>query len=207
MENWVRKNHYEYFKNLDYPHFSLCANVDITEFYNFVKKNERSFFLSFLYVSSKAANDIKEFRYRIRDDKVIEHDSVSPSFTMMTSQDVFSFCTGEYVDNYSRFITSVTEKMDKVRNLVNIEDEPDRDDLLYITSIPWVSFTNITHPIQMNPVDSIPRISWGKYFTDREKISMPLSVQVHHGLMDGSHMGQYFTYIQEMLCNPQEYLK
>ncbi|MGK0468500.1 MAG: nitroreductase [Clostridium sp.] len=32
----------------------------------------------------------------------------------------------------------------------------------------------------MNPVDSIPRISWGKYFEESGKIKLPLSVQAHH---------------------------
>jgi chloramphenicol O-acetyltransferase type A len=90
---------------------------------------------------------------------------------------------------------------------VNLKDEPGRDDLLYITSIPWVSFTGITHPVHMNPVDSIPRISWGKYFEEYNKIKLPLSVQVHHALADGVHMGQYFNNLQEILNNPEKYLK
>ncbi|WP_428866904.1 CatA-like O-acetyltransferase [Clostridium sediminicola] len=52
----------------------------------------------------------------------------------------------------------------------------------------WVSFTSITHPIQMNPVHSVPRIAWGKYFEENGKIKLPLSVQVHHSLVDGIHV-------------------
>ena len=96
--------------------------------------------------------------------------------------------------------------MDKVRSLVNLKDEPGRDDLLFVTSIPWVSFTNITHPISMHPVDSIPRISWGKYFEENGKTKLPLSVQAHHALVDGIHTGRYFELIQDMLDNPQDYI-
>lgn len=206
IENWKRKDHFNYFKGLNYPHFNICGNLDITKFYRYIKENESPFFISFLYVSTKTANNIKEFRLRIREDKVVEHETVSPSFTVMTESEVFSFCTVKYIDEFRDFKTNTSKEIEKIKNNVIIEDELGRDDLLYITSIPWVSFTSITHPIQMNPVDSIPRISWGKYFEENGKIMMPLSVQVHHALADGLHVGQYFNLIQEILDNPERYL-
>ena len=206
IENWERKNHYTYFKQLDYPHFNICGNIDITEFYKFIKERDNPFFISFLYVSTKTANSIKEFRYRIREDMIIEHETISPSFTVMTPKEVFSFCTVKYIDKFNNFKIRASQEIERIKNNVSIEDEHGRDDLIYITSIPWVSFTNITHPIQMNPVDSIPRISWGKYFEENGKIKLPLSVQAHHALVDGVHIGQYFNTIQEILFNPEKYL-
>lgn len=206
IETWERRNHYNHFKGLDYPHFNICGNVDITQFYRFIKENKSSFFISFLYVSVKTANNIKEFRYRIRENKVVEHELVSPSFTMMTSKEVFSFCTAEFIDNYNEFVVNTSREIEIRKNLVNVEDEPGRDDLLYITSIPWISFTHINHPIHMSPVDSIPRISWGKFFEENGNIKLPLSVQAHHALVDGVHVGQYFNSIQEILRYPEKYL-
>ncbi len=202
IENWDRKAHFMYFKELDYPHFNICGNVDITEFIRYIKDRGDSFFLAFLYAAVKAANSIDEFRYRIREDKVVVHDIVSPSFTIMTAKEVFSFCTAGFIDDYADFYRQASEEMESSKNSVNIEDEPGRDDLLYITSIPWVSFTGITHPIHMKNVDSIPRISWGKYFEENGRVKLPLSVQAHHALVDGAHIGQYFNKLQELLDNP-----
>ncbi len=206
IENWNRKNHYNYFKQLDYPHFSICGNIDITIFYNYIKENDLPFFVSILYASTKAANDVKEFRYRIREDQVIEHKTVSPSFTVMTEGEVFSFCTSNFIEDFHQFKSNTIAEIENTKNNVRIEDEPGRDDLLYITCIPWISFTNLTHPISMNPVDSVPRIAWGKYFEDNGKIQLPLSVQAHHALVDGLHVGQYFQHFQEILDNPSKYL-
>lgn len=203
IENWNRKAHFNFFKEFYYPHYNVCGNVDITEFIRFVRDRGDSFFLALLYASVKAANSIEEFRYRIRQDKVVVHDIVSPSFTIMTSKEVFGFCTAGYVDDYNEFYMGASHEMEKSKNNVNMQDEPERDDLLYITSIPWVSFTSITHPIQMQPADSIPRISWGKYFEERGRLKLPLSVQAHHALVDGAHIGQYFIRIQELLDNPK----
>ena len=206
IENWNRKDHYNYFKQLNYPHFNICANLDITKFYRYIKDNEIPFFIAILFASTKTANSIKEFRFRIVGDKVLEHEVVSPSFTVMTDSEVFSFCTVKFFDRFNDFKTITSNEMEKAKTNANMEDEPGRDDLIYITSIPWVSFTNITHPIQMNPVDSIPRISWGKYFEENGKIKLPFSVQAHHALVDGIHIGQYFNTIQEILDNPVKYL-
>lgn len=206
IENWKRKDHYNYFRQLDYPHFNICGNLDITNFYRYIKENELPFFISVLYASTKTANNIREFRFRIREDKLIEHEVVSPSFTVMTDGEVFSFCAVKFMDKYNDFKSNTLREIEKIKNNVTIEDEPGRDDLLYITSIPWISFTNITHPIQMNPVDSIPRISWGKYFEENGKIKLPLSVQAHHALVDGIHVGQFFNTIQEILDNPIKHL-
>jgi len=159
-----------------------------------------------VYVATKAANDIKEFRYRIREDKVVEHESVNPAFTVMGEDEVFSFCKAKFINEFNGFKTSASKEIERIKNNILIEDEPGCDDLLYITSIPWVSFTSVAHPIQMSPVDSIPRIAWGKYFEENGKTKLPLSVQVHHALVDGLHVGQYFNTIQEILDNPSKYL-
>lgn len=202
INNWERKEHYNYFKSLDYPHFNICANIDITEFYKFVKKERLPFFLSFLYNVMKTANSIKEFRYRIRNNEVIEHELVHPAFTIMTTKGVFSFCSTRYNNNFEEFILDSRNEIEKSKKIINIGNEPESDNLIYTTSIPWVSFTGITHPISKNPVDSIPRIAWGKYFEEFGKVKLPLSVQVHHALADGSHVGQYFRLIEEILQSP-----
>jgi len=206
IDNWKRKDHYKFFKQFDYPHFSISGNVDITNYYKHIKENELPFFISMLYASTKAANGIKEFRQRIREDKVIEHEIINPSFTMMSEDELFSFCTVKFMDDFNEFKSNTLKEMEKTKTNIKIEDELDQDDLLFITSIPWISFTNLTHPINMNPVDSVPRVAWGKYFEENGKIKLPLSVQAHHAFIDGIHIGQYFNDFQEILDNPKKYL-
>ena len=206
IETWNRKNHYSYFKELDYPHFNVCGNVDITEFYRYIKEKEQPFFISILYVATKTANSIKEFRYRIREDKVVEHETVNPSFTVMGEDEIFGFCASKFMDEFNDFKINTSEKIEKTKNNISVEDKPGCDDVIYMTSMPWVSFTSVTHPTHMNPVDSIPRIAWGKYFEENGRIKLPLSVQVHHALVDGVHVGRYFNKIQEILDAPEKYL-
>lgn len=208
QEHWSRKDHFAYFNTFSYPHFNLCANVDITVFSRFLKENRLPFFASFLYVVSRAANEIPEFRYRIRGKQVVEHDAVTPSVTVLTQGDAFSYVAVPWKEEFRAFAADAKARTQAAKNGdACIEDEPGRDDLLYITSIPWVSFTSLTHPMQMNPVDSIPRISWGKCFPQGDRLLLPLSVQGHHALLDGLHVGQYFAWVQEWLDTPEKWVK
>src|SRR5690606_28011801 len=92
------------------------------------------------------------------------------------------------------------------RQQPTLEVEADRDDLLFTTSIPWVSFTSFAHPTHLHPADSIPRLAWGKRFEAGDALKMPLSVQGHHALMDGLHMGQYFERVQACRSEPEQSL-
>jgi len=67
--------------------------------------------------------------------------------------------------------------------------------------IPWISFTGLQHARKTDLEDTIPRFVFGKYFKEEKRLKMPLSVEVHHALVDGFHVGQLFKFLQEELDN------
>ena len=207
MESWPRRKHFEVFNGFDYPHFNVCADVEVTELKAAFKGVSASFTLGLTYALARAANSIPEFRYRIREGRVIEYDVVHPSITILLEDETFSFCTLKYVDDFPEFIQDSEKIVSRVKENPVLADEPGQDDLLYMTSIPWISFTGFMHPIHMHPVDSVPRIAWGKIFQKDSSLYMPLSVQGHHGLMDGLHAGRYFARVQELLDRPEAFVE
>jgi chloramphenicol O-acetyltransferase type A len=207
LKTYQRREHFEMFRTFDMPHFNMCANVDLTMFYHFIKQHGVSLNLAMVYVLTRAANDVPEFRYRIRSDKIVEHEIVHPSSTIMGENDVFSFCSMEYHENLQDFVERNSEKISSVQAHPRLLGEDGgRDDLLFMTAIPWVSFTSFIHPLKL-PVDSVPRFAWGKFFKDGDRLKMPLSVQGHHALMDGLNMGRYFEVVQEYFQQPEFVLK
>ena len=102
-ETWSRREHFELFSGYGYPHWGLCANVDMTAFYPFIKQNGYSLTIAIVYVVTRVSNAIPEFRYRIRDDKVIEHEVVNPGFTFLAEEDAFSFCFVNYTEKFLEF--------------------------------------------------------------------------------------------------------
>ena len=153
VETWPRREHFRVFSTCDYPHFSMCANVNLTTFYPALKQRGITFTIGIVYVLSRAANAIPEFRHRIRPGMVVEHERVHPSITILTKEDLFSFCTFDYHEDFSFFAPKAKEQMVYVKEHPTLEDEPGSDNLLFMTAIPWVSFTSFMHPLHLHPVE------------------------------------------------------
>jgi chloramphenicol O-acetyltransferase type A len=202
MQNWSRREHYELFSTYGYPHWGLCANVDISKFYMAVKEGGYSITIALVYVIARASNAIPEFRYRIRDDQVIEHEIVNPGFTFLVDNDAFSFCLVDYVEEFATFAKKTAEKIAYIKENPWVRQVLE-DDVLFMTAIPWVSFTSFLHPMRLQPEDSIPRFAWGKFFDEGGLLKMPLGMQGHHALLDGIHAGRFYTEIQAYLSNPE----
>ena len=205
LQSWSRREHFELFNTYGYPHWGICADVDLTSFYPAMKRGGYSFTISMVYLIAKASNAIPEFRYRIRDDKVVEHDVVNPGFTFLVKDDVFSFCIVDFIEDFATFVTKAVERIEYVKENPWVK-QPSDDNLLYMTAIPWVSFTSFLHPMRLQPEDSIPRFAWGKYYKDGDQLKMPLGVQGHHALLDGVHVGKFYLEIQKYLDEPYSIL-
>jgi chloramphenicol O-acetyltransferase type A len=206
VETWPRREHYRLYRQLNQPHFNMCANVDLTAFYQATKAQGIGFTVGLLYVLGRAANDIPAFRYRMRGEDVIEHETVHPSTTVLSDDGLFGFCPLHYSGDLRSFAARATESMSLAKQQPTLEFQPGRDDILFTTGIPWVSFTSFAHPTHLHPADCIPRMAWGKRFVDGDRLKMPLSVQGHHALMDGFHMGQYYERVEAYLAEPDQYL-
>ncbi|MFP4345259.1 MAG: CatA-like O-acetyltransferase [Anaerolineales bacterium] len=203
LDRWARRKHYELFKDFDRPHFNLCAQVDVTRLYAWCKEEGLSFFQAVLYATTRVANAIPEFRTRIRGDAVVEHEVVHPSVAVLGEGELFGFCAVEYEPDFEAFLAQVGPAIEAARTRLSLEDEAGRDDYLFMTVIPWVSFTSMEHPMHYHPADSVPRIAWGKFFAEGECLRMPLCVQGHHALMDGVHAGRYFEQLQALFDDPE----
>ena len=154
METWPRRDHFGFFNNFDDPHFNMCANMDISSFYSFLKPSGVSFTVGIIYLIARAANQIPEFRLRIHGDQVVEYEVVHPSCTILVDEDRFSFCNFKYFPILAEFAPQAVEKIAQVKQNPILDDEVDQDNVLYISAIPWVSFTSFTHPMHYSPVDS-----------------------------------------------------
>lgn len=197
LQTWPRRRHFDLFTHFDHPHFGLCANVDLTRFYPAVKRGGASVTLAIIHAITHTANAIPEFRTRIHGDEVVEHEVVNASFTVRMGEDLFSFCTVTYHEDFITFAKRGAEQITQAQAQPDLEYQPEQDDMLYMTAIPWVSFTSFMHPMQLHPADSIPRFAWGKFFQEGEQLKMPLGVQGHHALLDGFHVGKFYQLVQE----------
>src|ERR1044071_9753488 len=146
MQTWSRRNHFKVFSSFNHPHFNMCVNVDVTAFYPFVKRNGYSLTVSMVYIISRTSNAIPEFRQRIRGEQVVEHEIVNPRFSILIDQDLFSFCAVEYAEDFSEFARRAAKSISHLKAHPALEGNPEQYDVLYMSPIPWISFTSFTHP-------------------------------------------------------------
>jgi len=204
LETWERTDHYQFFKRMDYPHYNVCMNIEITNFLRMLESQRLPFYYAMIYAATLAINNTEAFRYRIRGEQVVLHQEVHPSFTdMSVGSDLFKFVTVNMENSLQKFVRIAADNAKRQKEHFVQADGEERDDLIYITCVPWVSFTSLSHTISFKKDDSVPRLAWGKYFRDGEKMLLPFSVQAHHSFVDGIHIGRYIDSLQHYLNQAQ----
>ena len=199
IEKWNRKTTFEFFRNFENPFFNLTAPVDATNLYQFCKKHKLSFALVSLFYSIKTANEIPEFRLRLVDEKLVQFDSIHATQTILNEDETFSFCYFELKDDVFEFNKAGKKAVEKYKKLKTFDVESERLDLIYYSVIPWISFTSFKNATRNDFSQTVPRIVFGKLFEENGKLKLPHSVEVHHSMMDGIHVGKYFNLLQQKL--------
>lgn len=199
IDTWERKTTYEFFIDFADPFFNITANLDVTRLYRFCKDNHLAFSLAALFLSLQTANEIREFRLRIKDERVVEFDRIEATQTILNDDETFSFCYFEMKDDIFEFARAGKLAREKYLKLKTFDVETERLDLIFCSALPWISFTSFKHASRGNNRLSVPRMVFGKHFEDRERRMMPLSVEVHHALVDGIHVGKFFNLFQEKI--------
>ena len=192
LTSWKRKTHFEFFRRSELPFYNVNTNVDISGLKEFAKTNALSLNSVLMYVTIRALNAIENFRYRLHGESVVLHDALHPSFAhIRDGDDLFSLITLDFVDDLPVFDKAVREAIANTTEYFNIEKLKLRDDFVFISPLPWFSFTGIDHTLSLKRDDGIPRISWGKFFESGGKRLLPFNIQVNHMFVDGIHVGQF----------------
>jgi chloramphenicol O-acetyltransferase type A len=207
-KKWKRKKHFEFFRKFRHPHFNICTDIDVTKTYQYTRQNKTSIFSAVLFAVMKTCNELEEFRYRIKGNRIKVNDTVHPGITLLLEDDIYTNCIIPYKKSFGEFLSEYHSAVTEAKKEISIgEGQKGRDDLIFISALPWISFTSVTNPMDGNPDDSIPRIIWGKHFRRNKKILIPFSVQVNHCLMDGVHVAKFFFKLTEFLKEPEMLFK
>ena len=209
LDKWKGKKHFLWFSKYEMPYYGFTSKIDCTNFYDFVKKNNLPFYITMLYVVTKALNRIEEFRLRIIDNELYRVSIAHPAFTIMTDSGVYDNCECEYDEDYNIFRKRASEAIEKGKKQVDISkmDNSNRYDQIYITSIPWISISTCYHPMTLNKEDCFPRIVWDKLVDENGKKTMNFSIQVNHCVCDGYPLSQGFIEIQNVINNIEKEIK
>jgi chloramphenicol O-acetyltransferase type A len=208
IETWNRRRQFEFFKDYANPFFNICADVDVTRLRGLTRDaRDISFLVAYHFFSIKAANEVEQFRYRLRGDRVLVHDRIHAGTTLLLADETFTFVYFDYTEDFEIFQARALAAIETAKTgTSDLDQRADRDDLIYHSVIPWIAFTSISHARKGDGPESVPKIAFGKYREDADRIRMPVSVEVHHALMDGLHVGRYFEKLESYLSDPRSAL-
>ena len=200
-DNWNRKEHFEFFNQFDEPFFGIVAEIDCSNAYQVCKTNSIPFSLYCLYQAITAVNQTEEFRYRIKDEEIIVFDTIHVTTTIGRNDNTFSFSYIPFTQSLSEFVKLAKIEIERIKSSSGLgaNENTGRLDVIHFSTVPWISFTGVTHPQNFKFKDSIPKITFGKYFHRNDRMFMPVSVNAHHGLMDGFHVSQFVKLFEHLL--------
>lgn len=201
FNTWIRKEHFEWFKNFDEPFWGIVSEVDCTIAYSKCKKEGIPFHYYYLYKSLMAVNLIDDIKLRIDEDKIICYDKIHAATTMINKDGIYAMSFVEFSDNLDVFLTAAKKEEARVKEIQGLGVSPDtmRKDVIHYSTVPWFKFTGLTHARNYKFTDSVPKITFGKYEEINNKKIMNLALNGHHGLVDGFHAGKYLSLFQELL--------
>jgi len=207
LANWPRRELFEFFVGYTNPYFNVCTQLDVFRLKQFVDQRGIKISLALHYVALRVANEIDPFRYRLKDDKVFVYDVVNGGTTVLLPNESFSYAYFDYHPDFETFVSKMGAAVAAVQNGDGKLKPTMRDDVIYHTTLPWISFSSFAHARNKGRGDSIPRIVFGKFTPSAERLSMPFSVEVHHALMDGLHVGRYLSRFEAALADPETFCR
>jgi len=207
IATWPRRDAFEFFRRFDKPYFNVCTRLDVARL-KAALPTGTGLSLACYFIALRLANENTPFRFRIEGDRVRVHEVVHGSTTVLRDDgESFSFAEFDHETDFAVFAAEARAAIDAARTMrASFDPRPDDVARVYFTSLPWLNFTSFSHARIWGREDSIPRFALGRAEPDGERLWLPLSIEVHHALMDGVHVGRYVQDFEAVLREPASFL-
>jgi len=208
LAGWPRRDAFDYFRGFDKPFFNVCTRVDVARLKQAVADTRvGSLALAYHFIALRLANALEPFRYRLEGQRVRVHPVVGGSTTVLREDGSFGFADFEHQPDFAAFAAPAAAAIAASRaGRAPFEPKPDDQARVHFTTLPWLHFTSFSHARNWGREDSVPKLAFGRIDVDGARAWMPLSVEVHHALMDGLHVGQFVQAFEAALVEPQVWL-
>ncbi len=207
IQTWERRDNYNFFLTLQDPSIAVTAEVECGGAKARAKAEGQSFFLHYLYAILRAANEIKEFRYRTNKLKqVVLYDKVHAMAPIKINENgKFLSVYIPYYEDFETFHRSATEIIQGLPEDGNPyasesnQMEENEIDLINVSAITGLYFTSLSPAKQKQDGTSYPLMTVGKAVVREGKLVMPIAIYVNHGFVDGHHIALFYQKVEELL--------
>lgn len=207
LDTWPRRDAFEFYRRFDKPYFNVCTRLDLTGLVSLKSRLPGGITLAYHHLVLRWANRIDPFRWRLDGGRVRVLDTVDGSLAVLRTDGSIAFARVPYHAGLADF---AADAQPRVRAVVEgrtpFDPEADEQALLHFTVVPWFDFTSFSHARNWGREDAVPKFAFGRLVNEGGRWRMAFSVEVHHALMDGLHVGQLVQGIEADLADPQAWL-
>jgi chloramphenicol O-acetyltransferase type A len=185
-----RQHYFDFFSKFHSPYLNLTWELKLADFSPYCQRLGISRFQWLIYNLCRSLMSIDAFMWRLDEEgKPVQVSTISPSYTVLNPQKNFNFTNFSYDSSWPLFLErSLRSKGEAEAATRILVDEQGKLDYIFITTLPWMKFTSIQHPIFDPRRVHIPSFAFGAFEVLGPEISFPFSVQAHHGFVDGYHL-------------------
>ncbi len=207
IENWERRDNYEFFRGFANSWYSVTTEIDCTEASAAARAVGCSFFLYYLYAVVRSANEVDELRYRMdKNGQIIFHDQVDIISPIAVPGKTFYTVRIPYHEDFRHFyaeahalITNIPVDGDPYGAEKELIAQGDYD-VVHLSAVPKMYFTATTYTLaEVGNACSWPLMTSGKVVNREGRLVFPLFIYVNHAFVDGSHLASFFQRIEEHL--------
>jgi len=200
LNNWNRADHFEFYSKMEEPFYGLTFTINCTQAYIQAKVLNIPFYTYYLHKILVAINSVENLKYRIIENQVYCYDRVDASATILREDKTFGFSLIEFSEDINQFDKNVIAETTRVQNTTGLfTREFPESNLIHFSALPWINFTSLSHARSYTFLDSCPKISVGKLTEINGQKSIPVSIHVHHALVDGYHIGLFIDSFEKQM--------
>lgn len=197
--NFERQELFNHYNKNDNPFIYLTTKIDITNIYHKCK----NYYPSIAYLITLAVNQIDNFKYRYEDNKIYKYDILKPNFTHLFNDHNIGFFTCDNKETYTEFLNEYQNMKDKFLNTNKSYANSDQGEI-WFSFVPWYNVSSLITPF--NKTTTIPQFIWDKFNFENNKCYINLTIMVHHGFIDGYHIGLFLEKLNNIIENIDKYI-
>ncbi|OOQ59702.1 CatA-like O-acetyltransferase [Mucilaginibacter pedocola] len=199
IAGWLREDHFNLFNSFDEPYYSINVDIDVTAAYAKAKELGVTFYNYYLYSAITAINSHENFRLRAINDEVFLYDKINVTHVVLRPNGTFGFGYIPFVPTLEEFVALAKVETERILATKGLDLSIPNENIIHFSAMPSIKFTGLTHARSFGFKDSSTKLSVGKVTEVHGRKMMPLSITVHHGLIDGLHVGQFIELYQQVL--------
>ena len=200
LADWPRADQFRFFRAYDRPHYATTVRLNVTKLMQARASTGVSPFRHTIWAVGKGLHAVPELCMRFKGDVVTQYRRLLLSPTIPLENGDFRYTYIAWNPDATRFDGHAAEKISEVREGAPLNaNDGTIEDVAYLSCMPWLDYTSLDNALP-GPDDCIPRVTWGKIVESAKGHEMAMTLQVHHALVDGRQVGQFFEATEAALA-------